>query len=75
MSLTVPSFSLSESSKSESSKLIPVKLKNDAIVEALFEIRFSMSTIPEVFFGRMADCAFWKNFKHEPLPISQVQSS
>jgi hypothetical protein len=31
-------------------KSIPVKLKDDAIVEALFEIRFEMTTIPEVFF-------------------------
>jgi uncharacterized protein (TIGR04255 family) len=68
MDLEMPSFGLSESSK-----LIPAKLINDAIVEALFEIQFSMSTIPEVFFGRMADCAVWKNFKHEPLPISQLQ--
>jgi uncharacterized protein (TIGR04255 family) len=70
MDLKIPSFNLSESSK-----LIPVKLKNDAIVEALFEIRFSMLTIPEVFFGRIADCAFWENFKQETLPISMLPAA
>lgn len=70
MDLKIPSLSLSESSK-----LIPAKLKNDAIVEALFEIRFSMSTIPEVFFGRIADCSFWKDFKQESMPISQLPAA
>ncbi len=50
----------------EKKRSIPEKLKNDAIVEALFEIRFSMSTIPEVFFGRIAEFAPWKDFKHAP---------
>jgi uncharacterized protein (TIGR04255 family) len=67
--LRAPSFSLPENSKHRG-KLIPEKLINDAIVEAIFEIRFSMATIPEVFFGRIADCAFWKDFKQETLPMS-----
>lgn len=54
------------------SKTIPEKLKHDAIVEALFEIRFSMSTIPEVFFGRIADYETWKNFKQTQLPFYQI---
>lgn len=56
----------------ENKRSIPEKLKNDAIVEALFEIRFSMSTVPEVFFGRIADSTPWKNFKQASMPISQL---
>ena len=38
-------------------KHIPAKLKHDAIVEALLEVRFDMTTVPEVLFGRLADSA------------------
>src|ERR1039458_8731322 len=54
------------------SKPIPEKLKHDAIVEALFEGLFSMSTIPEVFFGRIAEYETWKNFKQTQLPFYQI---
>jgi uncharacterized protein (TIGR04255 family) len=40
---------------------VPDKIKNDAIVEALLEIRFETSTIAEVFFGRLIDRSDWKN--------------
>lgn len=53
-------------------KPIPEKLKHDAIVEALFEVRFSMSTIPEVFFGRIAEYETWKSFKQSQLPFYQI---
>src|SRR5271157_1638575 len=33
-------------------KHIPNKLKHDAIVEALLEVRFDMTTVPEVLRGR-----------------------
>lgn len=58
-----------------STKPIPKKLKNDAIVEAAFEIRFSTSTIPEVLFGRVSDFGPWKNFIQSSLPISQIPAS
>ena len=32
-----------------------IKLKTDAIVEVVFEIRFDTKTIPEILFGRLAD--------------------
>lgn len=54
------------------SKPIPVKLKHDAIVEALFEIRFAMTTIPEVFIGRLAEYAPWKGFTQAPMPASNI---
>jgi uncharacterized protein (TIGR04255 family) len=61
-----PSFS-----RTEKSQLIPEKLRNDAIVEAIFEIRFSTSTIPEVLFGRISEFESWRDFKPASLPISQ----
>lgn len=32
----------------------PTKLKKDGIIEALFEVRFATSIIPEMFVGRLA---------------------
>lgn len=49
-------------------KSIPVKLEHDAIVEALLEIRFSMTTIPEILFGRLAEITSWKSFAQTPMP-------
>jgi hypothetical protein len=49
-------------------KRIPAKLKYDAIVEALLEVRFDMTTIPEVLLGRLADCPSWKGFEQDRMP-------
>jgi uncharacterized protein (TIGR04255 family) len=57
------------------SRSIPAKLKHDAIVEALFEIRFDMTTIPEVFFGRLAEYAPWKQFTQARLPAYDVPAA
>jgi uncharacterized protein (TIGR04255 family) len=53
---------------------IPLKLKHDAIVEAVVEIRFEMSskTVPEVFFGRLAEYGPWKDLDPRPMPASQI---
>jgi uncharacterized protein (TIGR04255 family) len=53
-------------------KPIPTKLKNDAIVEVAFEIRFTTSTIPEVLFGRISEFGPWVDFSQSSLPISQI---
>jgi uncharacterized protein (TIGR04255 family) len=53
-------------------KLVPTKLKQDAIVEALFEIRFDSTTIEEVLIGRLADFAPWKEFQQRRLPAYEV---
>ena len=50
----------------------PKKLKNDAIVEAVFELRFSSSTIPEILFGRLSEFGDWRSLKQTLLPLSQV---
>src|ERR1035437_2054854 len=53
---------------------IPTKLKEDAIVEALLEVRFDVpkAAIPEIFLGRLADRQPWKGFTQRPLPASQL---
>jgi uncharacterized protein (TIGR04255 family) len=49
-------------------KPVPKKLKNDAIVEALLEVRFETETMPEILFGRLADYGPWKGFTQRRLP-------
>lgn len=56
----------------ENGTLIPLKLKHDFILEAVFELRFETSTLPEVLFGRLADHAPWRGFRQEPLPAYSV---
>lgn len=56
----------------QNSTSIPLKLKHDFILEVAFELRFEMSTLPEVLFGRLADHAPWRGFRQEPLPAYTV---
>lgn len=56
----------------QSEKRIPEELENDAIVEAVLEIRFDMETVPEVFFGRLADFSPWKGFRQRRLPAYEI---
>jgi uncharacterized protein (TIGR04255 family) len=51
---------------------IPKKLKHDAIVEALLEIRFDTETIPEILFGQLADYEPWKGFTQQRLPFYDI---
>jgi uncharacterized protein (TIGR04255 family) len=53
---------------------IPTKLRQDAIVEVLFEVRFNLppNLLPEIFFGRLADHQPWKNFTQRRLPTAQI---
>jgi uncharacterized protein (TIGR04255 family) len=53
-------------------KRIPAKLKDDAIVEAVLEVRFDMTTIPEVLLGRLADCPSWKGFEQGRMPTYEI---
>src|SRR6266513_2687614 len=56
-------------------KSIPVKLKQDAIVEALLEIRFATPIIPEIFFGRIAEHASWKGFTQAQMPAYNLPAA
>lgn len=56
-------------------KPTPAKLKDDAIVEALFEIRFDMSSIPEVLIGRLTEYGPWKQLSQQRLPAYEIPSA
>jgi uncharacterized protein (TIGR04255 family) len=51
---------------------LPAKLKEDAIVESLFEIRFESeaAAIPELFVGKLADR--WGGFSSHRLPTADI---
>lgn len=44
----------------------------DAIIEAVLEVRFEMTGIPEVLFGRMADSPQWNGFQKRNMPAYNV---
>ena len=56
---------------------IPAKLKNDAIVEALVELRFDLPTgsLPELSFVRLAENSAWKDFQQRMLPLFHVPAA
>jgi uncharacterized protein (TIGR04255 family) len=64
---------------------LPTKLRDDAILEAVLEIRFepapaaAPAPLPEIFIGRFADNEAWRGFRHArtaaadiPAPLRQV---
>jgi uncharacterized protein (TIGR04255 family) len=51
---------------------LPIKLRNDAIVEAIFEIRFDMTTVPEVLIGRISEFGKWKNLAQRRMPGADI---
>jgi uncharacterized protein (TIGR04255 family) len=53
---------------------VPNKLKDDAIIEALLEVRFDLpsSVLPELFFGRLAET--WNTFTQQRLPSADFPS-
>jgi uncharacterized protein (TIGR04255 family) len=55
---------------------IPKKLKDDPIVEALFEVRFtSKEVVPEVVLGKLASREEWKAYKTVRLPIADFPAA
>jgi uncharacterized protein (TIGR04255 family) len=53
---------------------LPKKLKSDAILEAVLEIRFEPdpSLVAEILFGRFADVPDWREFKQVRLPTADI---
>jgi uncharacterized protein (TIGR04255 family) len=53
---------------------IPRKLKVDAILEAVIELRFEPDSllVPEIIFGRFADVELWKDFRQARLPMADI---
>ena len=56
---------------------LPKKLKTDAILEAVFEIRFEPdpSLVSEILFGRFADADEWRAFRQVRLPAADIPAS
>jgi len=54
---------------------VPKKLKNDAIVEAILEIRFDTTTSLEFLFVRLAEFEPWKQFTQSRLPAYSIPDS
>jgi uncharacterized protein (TIGR04255 family) len=56
---------------------LPKKLKNDAILEATFEVRFDAdpTLVAEVFFGRLADAQAWRGFIQRRLPTADIPAA
>lgn len=52
--------------------MIPNKLKEDAIVEAVCEIRFECDELPEIILGRLSDHAAWGDYYKNRLPASDI---
>ncbi len=53
----------------------PTKLKHDAIIEVVFEFRFSCDELPEIVIGRLADREEWKDFHKIKLPLADIPAS
>ena len=51
---------------------LPKKLKNDAIVEAVLELRFESKGLPEVFIGKFVDHPNWKGWEQRQLPAYNI---
>jgi uncharacterized protein (TIGR04255 family) len=56
-------------------KPVPKRLKNDAIVEAILEVRFDTTTISEILFGRLADYGPWKDLSQQRLPAYEIPAA
>lgn len=55
-----------------SAKPLPKKVSPDAIVEALLEVRFRTTTLPEVVSGRLTDSPAWKGLLPQRLPAADL---
>jgi uncharacterized protein (TIGR04255 family) len=53
---------------------LPKRLKSDAIVEAVTELRFEAdeSVVPEILLGRLADNQDWAQFRTARLPTADI---
>lgn len=68
--------------KASGLEVLPKKLKDDSITEALLEIRFASSELDEVVVGKLSDFAAWEGYaKHRmpaadiPLPIRKMDAA
>lgn len=52
--------------------MMPKKLKDDCIIEAICEVRFTTNELPEITIGRLSDHQYWKSFSKTRLPIADI---
>ncbi len=52
--------------------IVPEKLKDDSIIEALCEVRFHTAELPEIAIGRLSDHEQWKGFTKNRLPAADI---
>lgn len=52
--------------------VLPSRLKEDGIEEALFEVRFLAACLPEIVLGRLADLDEWREFSRSSLPVNNL---
>lgn len=55
--------------------MLPKKLKDDSIIEALCELRFETDELPEITLGRLSDSGPWKEFNKGRLPPSEIPTN
>lgn len=52
--------------------MIPAKLKDDAIVEALCQLQFKSTELPEVIVGRLSDVPDARSYEKKTMPVAQI---
>jgi uncharacterized protein (TIGR04255 family) len=53
-------------------KNLPARLDPDAILEAVVEVRFDCSDLPEVVVGRLMDNASWAEYAQTRMPMADI---
>jgi uncharacterized protein (TIGR04255 family) len=55
---------------------LPAKIEPDAILEAIFELRFDAAlSLPEVLFGRLAEMPAWQGFTQRRMPAYELPAA
>lgn len=52
--------------------MLPKKLKDDSITEALLEIRFASPELDEVVVGRLSDFGAWETYTKQRMPAADI---
>lgn len=52
--------------------MIPTKLKDDAIIEAVCQVQFSSPEMPEVVVGRLSDFQNGQSYRQQPTPFANI---
>lgn len=52
--------------------MIPTKLKDDAIIEAVCQVQFASKDLPEVIIGRLSDFPDARLYQQKSLPIADI---